>query len=185
MTKRRPKPKPRREPDAVISIVSDLAPDGRTYVATIHLDGDTARTLNRDQGIAWASTVLTAAAQAEHDALVIRQLAGKVGMALDLACVGDLRADRPPLDDAATAPLRLEPGVNAKMEPFLALYINGEQMGQWTCQDAREHATGILEVMAAVDLDAAYYRFLTGSVKVDPPEARGIVGLLAEDGAHA
>lgn len=170
------------EPSGVITILSDIAPGGRTYVATVHLDGDTARTLNRDQGYAWAGTVLAAAAQAEHDALVLQQLAGVVGMPMELAvsCVADLRADRPPLDDTATAPMRLTPGVNKAGEPFIGVHVNGTQVGQWTCQDARDHAQGVFEVSAAVDLDAAYYRYLTGPVRIEPDRARNIVGSLAE-----
>lgn len=169
------------EPSGVITVMSDVAPDGRTYVATVQLDGDTARTLNRDQGYAWAATVLAAAARAEHDSLVLRQLHRIVGMPLDLAasCVGDLRADRPPLDDKATEPLRLTPGVNSRGEPFIGVHINGAQVGQWTCEDARSHAAGVFEVMAAVDLDAAYYRYLVGSVRVESDRARNIVGSLA------
>jgi hypothetical protein len=94
-------------------------------------------------------------------------------------CVEDLRADRPPLDHAATAPLRLEPGVNSHLEPFIGVFIAGKQVGQWTCADARGHAAGIFEVMSAVDLDAAYHRFLVGTVGIEPDRARNVVtGLL-------
>lgn len=173
---------PKPKPSGVVTVLSDLAPDGRTYIATVQLDGDTARTLNRDGGFAWASTVLDVAARAEHDALVLRQLHHAVGIPLHLAasCSGDLRADRPPVDDAATVPLRLEPGVNAKGEPFIGVHINGAQVGQWTCQDARDHAQGILEVLSAVDLDAAYFRYLIGTLDIDPAQARGIVGSLMD-----
>lgn len=170
------------EPSGVITVLSDVAPDGRTYIATVQLDGNTARTLDRDQGYAWAATVLAAAAQAEHDSLILRQLHGTVGMPLELAasCVADLRADRPPLDDKTTAPMRLVPGVNRKGEPFIGVHIHGTQVGQWTCADARQHAAGIFEVIAAVDLDAAYYRYLIGSIHVEPERARNIVGALGE-----
>lgn len=170
------------EPSGVITVLSDLAPDGRTYVATVQLDGDTARTLNRDEGYAWAATVLAAATRAEHDSLVLRQLHHAVGIPLHLAAasVNDLRADRPPLDDAATAPLRLTPGVNKDGEPFLGVHINDTQVGQWTCEDARAHAAGIFEIAAAVDLDAAYFQYLTGTIDIDPARARDIVGSLSE-----
>ncbi len=163
-----------------ITVLSDLAPDG-TYIATVHLGDDTARTLNRDQAIAWASTVLAVAAQAEHDALVLRQLTD-VGIRPHLAvsCIADLRADRPPLDRAATEPLRLTPGVNPRGEPFIAVSVDGAELGQWECQDARSHAQGVLEVMATVDLDAAYFRYLTGVLRVDAGRARNIVGSLCE-----
>lgn len=168
--------------EQVITVLSDLAADGQTYIATVQLNGDTARSLDRDQGYAWASTALAAAAQAEHDALVLRQLTEVVGIPLALAasCIGDLRADRPPLDDAATAPMRLVPGVNAKGEPFIGVHINGVQVGQWTCADARSHAAGIFDVLSVVDLDAAYRRFLVGALTIEPDHARNIVGSLIE-----
>lgn len=181
---RRKKP-PRRavrpESSNVITVLSDVAPDGRTYIVTVHLDGNTARTLDRDQGYAWASTVLAAATRAEHDAAVFRQLTRTVGLPQHLAAsfLAGLRADRPELDADTTAPMRIEPGVAVHGEPFLAVFINDTQVGQWTCADARSHATGILEVVTAVDLDAAYFRYMVSAMGTDATEARNIVSDLA------
>lgn len=172
---------PEPVPSHVVSVVSDLAADGRTYVVTVQLDGDTARTLDRDQGNAWVNTVLAVAARAEHDALVLRQLTA-MGISLHEAaqCIADLREDRPPLDVAATEPMRLEPGVSPKGEPFIGVFIKGTQVGQWTGTDARSHAAGILEVLTAVDLDAAYHRYLVGTIGVDAELARSAVNRLAD-----
>jgi hypothetical protein len=165
----------------VITVQSDLAPDGRTYIANVHLDPDTSRALDRDQGQAWAATVLAAAARANHDALVLRQLLGHLGVALHTAAgvLQDLRDDRPPLDHNATAPMRLDPGVNQAGEPFIVVHVHGIPVGQWTCADARQHATHVLEVSAAVDLDAAFYRHLTGHIGLDPEIALNAVTALA------
>lgn len=177
--KNRPKT-PKTTHSGEIIILSDLAPDERTYIVTVQLDGHTARTLDRDQGTAWARTVLDAAMRAEHDAHIIRELHHTVGMPLPLATsvVADLRADRPPLDDTTTAPMRLEGGVNTLLEPFLAIHINDQHVGQWTCAEARFHAQGILDVITAVDLDAAYYRYLTGTLHIEPNQARNAVQAL-------
>jgi hypothetical protein len=172
---------PKPKPSHIVTVLSGLAADGRTYVVTVQLDGDTARTLDRDQGHAWVSTVLAVAARAEHDSLVVRQFT-EMGMSLHDAahCVADLREDRPPLDTSATAPMRLEPGVNTSGAPFIGVFINGTQCGQWTCADARSHAIGILEVLTAVDLDAAYHRYLVGTIGVDADLARSTVHALAD-----
>jgi hypothetical protein len=168
------------QPSGEIIIQSDLAADLRTYITTVQTGHDTIRTLTPTDCLAWATTVLCAAMQAEHDALVLRQLTGPLGMPLKLAVtvIADLRADRPPLDDATTSPLHLEPGVNTAREPFLAVHLGGKRVGQWTCEDARSHAQGILEVMAAVDLDAAFYRYLTGTLNLEPDQARAMVATL-------
>lgn len=165
-----------------IEVLSDLAPDGRTYVTTVQLNGDTARTLDRNQGDAWVRTVLAAAVQAEHDALIMQHLIRAVGSTLEEAAlvVSQLRADRPALDHDATAPMRLTPGINADCEPFLAVHINGTQVGQWDPADARDHAIGVIEVITSVDLDAAYHRFLVAQMGVTPENARTVIAELAE-----
>ena len=88
--------------------------------------------------------------------------------------VTDLRADRPPLDAAATDPLTFTPGVSlARRHPSLALHRHGEQIGQWEVGDARGHALHVLEAVAVADLDAAYRRALVGMVDLD--EATAVV----------
>src|SRR5580698_4258173 len=72
MAKRHPRSQPVPQ-GGMVSVYSDLAPDGRTYIATVSLDGHTARTLDRDEAYAWAAMILAAAMQAEHDSLVFRQ----------------------------------------------------------------------------------------------------------------
>lgn len=183
MSKRnwRPKPKPVPGDVGVITVLSDLAPDGRTYIATVHLDDDTAVTLDRDRATAWATAVLAAAAEAEHDARVLRQLTEILHTTTTEAVhvIGDLRSRRPPRTDATTAPLRLESGVTLEGRPFLILAINGQRVGQWTCTDARGFAQHVLEVNSAVDLDTAYHRYLTEQLGLDPAQARDVITGLA------
>lgn len=159
-----------------IWVQSDLLPDG-TYVAAIHHDDDSSRVLDRQTGLAYAAEIFTAATYSEYDAAVIRQLTA-AGVSLQAAArtIGDLRADRPPLDYAVTAPLRLVPGVAAKTgRGFLRVVINGQQVGQWTPDDARDHASNVLTVLAAVDLDAAYRRHLIGPLGLEVARAENVI----------
>lgn len=168
------------EDPGTIWVQSDLLPDG-TYVTAIHYDSDQSRVLDHETGLHYAATIHAAATRAQHDAAVIRQLTS-MGLALDVAAreIARLRADRPPLDDAATAPLRLVPGVSGRTgRAFLSIKVNGQQVGQWDPDDARDHAANVLTVLAAADLDAAYRRYLIGTIGIDAARAANVVGDLA------
>lgn len=168
------------ENSATIWVQSDLLPDG-TYVTAIHYNDDQSRVLDRQTGMAYVAEIFTAAVHAEHDAAVLRQLTS-IGVERATAgqAVVDLRADRPPLNDAATAPLRLAPGVSHRTGAgFLAVFIGDRQVGQWDPADARDHATNVLTVLTAADLDATYRRYLTSVIGIDTDRAQHIVGQLA------
>lgn len=168
------------EPEA-IWVVSDVAPDG-TYVCTVQAGDDLAVTLDRQRAVAYAMALYTAVGYAEYDAAVLAQLTTLgVGDRMAAQCVADLRADRAPVDDAATTPLRFVPLVTAaKREPGLFIEIGGRRVAQWTTADGRQHAGHVLDIVAAVDLDAAYHRFLRGPVALDDDRARAVVGSLSE-----
>jgi hypothetical protein len=101
-----------------IWVQSDLAPDGSTYVTSIHYDADQSRILTPETAYAYVAEVFRAAVMAEHDAAVIRQLrAMNITLKEAAGIVAELREDRPPLDDAATAPLRLVPGCCPSKRP--------------------------------------------------------------------
>jgi hypothetical protein len=162
-------------------VQSDVTPSG-TYILAVHFDHDHTRPLDHDAAYAYATTVLAACARAEYDAAVIAQMTRKVGTGLRAATelVGEMRADRPPLDDAATAPLRLEPGVSgSSRRPFLALHLAGKQIGRWDVADGRQHALHVLEGIEGVDLDAAYRRCLMAQVGLREKDALAVVGDLA------
>jgi hypothetical protein len=126
--------------------------------------------------------VLEAVGRADYDAAVYAQLS-KLGItdSAVVQVVTDLRADRPPLDTAATAPLELVPGVSHRnRRGFLTLKVHGEEVGQWELADARHHALACLEVQTAVDLDAGYRAALVGIIGLDDAHARNVVAGLAE-----
>lgn len=166
--------------DEAVWVVSDVAPDG-TYVVGLHYGPDTAWVLDRNQALRYAAAVAAAAARAAYDAAMMRQLTNKLGMPLASAAgfIADVRADRPPLDDAALEPLGLNPGVSAFTgEPFIRITVSGKLVGQWSPADALQHSTHVLEVLAGVDLDAGYYRALTAT-GVDEARMRAAVEDLA------
>ena len=173
-------PMPDQEPDT-IWVVSDVAPDG-TYITTIHLSGDLAFTLTRDQASRYAAAVHTAATTAEHDAAVFAQLVDSgLPKAMAATVLSDLRDDRPPLE--TPGPLRYTPAVSGRTHAgFVDVTLTGHGSGtvvsQWTPTDCRQHAGHVLDVAAAVDLDAAYRRAMVGLGLTDD-RARALVGGLA------
>lgn len=64
--------------------------------------------------------------------------------------------------------------------PFVKLQW-GNESGQLTVEEARQHALNILQCAEAAEFDAAYWRFLTTDMQVkDPKQAAYMVGLLRE-----
>lgn len=161
-------------------VSSEVSASG-AYVVGLNVGADRAWTLDEDGAVRYARAALRVAHSADHDAAVIRLLV-KLGGQFEEAAklVGyHLRPDRPPFDHDATKPLRFEPGVNPKGRPFVKVILDGRLIGQLTPAEAIDHAVGVLEVVATVDLDAALYRLLVGQIHLDEDTARAIVGDLA------
>ena len=169
-----------REVEA-IWVVSDVASDG-TYVTTVQASADVAVVLDRKRAMDYVMAVYTAVGYAEYDAAVFRQLVSLgIGNLHAAGLVSDLRADRAPVDDAATDPLRFVPLVTAaKHEPGLFVEVAGRRISQWTPAEGRQHAGHVLDICVAVDLDAAYHRHLRGPLGLDDGRARAVVGSLGE-----
>jgi hypothetical protein len=145
-------------------------------MVTIEFSDDRSIPLTPDSAPRYAMTILQAVARAEYDAAVYRQLHDLINNeAAVVGLIRDLRQDRPEIDHAATAPLTVEPGVNRKGQPMLTVSVDGQALGQWTMEGAREHVLTALEVTAVADLDAGYYRALTGSVGIDEGRARAVI----------
>lgn len=162
----------------VIWVRSDIAADG-TYVVAMETDQDTSFVMDRDTAVAHVFAVVDVAQRAAYDAAVIAQLT-KTGVDLDAAVelVAGIRADRPPV--VIPGPLELVPGVSQKTrEPFLTVQVNGKPVGQWTVEDAEQHATYVLGAVAVADLDSGYYRALRGMLQLDEQRARNVVDDLA------
>jgi len=152
------------------------------YLVVLEIDDDTSHPLDADTAMAYARAVLCAVARAEHDAAVVSQMrkigeGGREGLQAAAELVGSIRGDRPPI--SWPTPLELAPVVStATGAPFLTVSIKVTAVGQWTMEDARGHALGVLEAVEAADLDAAYLRALRG-LEIDEQRARAIVADLA------
>jgi hypothetical protein len=174
--------------DEGLWVRSELLPDG-TYGVGISVEADTAFVLDREQAVAYAVACFARATEADHDTAIMRLLTAEVGVPNEVAAQvvqNDLRPDRP--DDHATDPLRFIPAVGrAKYPrpnagafiPILAMQLNGDQVGQLTPADLRDHGGAVLDVLAAADLDAALHRALVGTVGLDDDKARSVVGELS------
>lgn len=161
-------------------VTSDPTPDG-VYRTTITLDEDFAKVLTPTEAVAWAMAWIDAGTRALYDAAVYAQLKD-LGIKHDYISetILDLRESRKPKDDEAVAPMRLEPGVNSKGEPFVGFYLNNEQRGQLTAHATVNHGRHVLEVVTAADYDAAYLRMLKGMIGLDDDTARSVVGGLRD-----
>lgn len=151
--------------------------DGSAYVVTIEASDDRSVVLTPDRALRYADAVLAYVARAEYDAAVVKQLRNLVD---DMQAVGqivtDLRNDRPPIADDATAPLSFESGVSAFTgEAFLHIAIDGKKVGQWDIPDAKAHALEVLESVSVADLDSGYYRALRSRVGLDESRARQVI----------
>lgn len=141
-----------------VRITPDIA---GTYRAVLEIGDDIAHPLPPATAHAVADSILAAVAAAEYDAAVLRQWAhiADDGGTLGARLVAMLRRDRPPID--WPTPLTLEPCISARTgRPFLTVHIAGTPVGHWALDDARALAVGVLEAVAAADLDSAYLRAL-------------------------
>jgi hypothetical protein len=172
---------PEDEDCGVVWIKTEPTLDGSGYMVTLEASDDVAVTLTPDQAFRHAQGILAAAHRAAHDAAVLRQMTRGWEFPLQHAghLIQSMRDDRPPLDPADTAPLFLEPGVApADLRPFLIVHINGEPVGQWDVEQAKQHAMAVLSMAGVADLDSGYYRLLS-TQGIEEHQARGAVDDLA------
>ncbi len=164
----------------VIEVSSELTPEG-AYVVTVHPTPDRSFALDRDRGIRYALSVLTAVAYADYEGAVFSQMTaaktGDQGAALAVAALRELRR---PLDHEATAPLSFDPILsNHTRRGILRVLLDGAQIAQLETQAAAEHAHMVLELLTVSELDALYYAWLR-SAGVTEPTARRTIGDLSQ-----
>jgi hypothetical protein len=160
-----------------------------TYFVSLQIDEDEDHSygFTRENALQYAAYVHEAAARADYDASVIKQLLSiELDQFVAIKFIEELRKDRPPLDDKW--PLILEPGVAHRTGEGFLIVKNGweadktgEPFGQWTPGAARSHAAHVLEALAVADLDAGYLRQLIGVIGIEKDLARNMVNDL---GAH-
>lgn len=161
--------------------------EGKRFHAEISQGQDTVLSLTQNQALQWAGAVHAAVTAAEYDAAVWRQMDSIIGDMTDddtdrraaiVQVITDLRQDRPA--SYFVQSLSVQPGVNARLEPFVTMLINGEPVGQWTAEQARHHAEGCLDVASVAKLDTDYLRTLTTVVGLETDRALNIIVDLAE-----
>lgn len=167
--------------DTTVWIKTEIGPDEKAYVVIVEA-GRESVTVTPDRAVKYAHGVLRAAHRAAYDAAVLRQLTtlGGVEREAAVAVVTSLREDRPPLDDEATRPFTMEPGVNEALEPFLTIRLNGKPLGQWEFGAAVKHATTMLAQVSVAELDTGYLQGLMQYVGVDRQIASNMVSDLAK-----
>lgn len=192
----------KHESETAIWVKSDVGPTG-SYILSVEVGPDRSFALSPAAAAEYAQTVLTAVARATHDAAVLAQLGAMANFDSGAQAVVDLRRDRPPLNDATTAPLRFVPIILSQTaKPAIDVYWDadaptgpsasrvplreqhqpvrpsqprGDHVTQWPPDSALEHAVYVLLGAATVDLDDAYVRYLHGVVGVDRPKAMAAV----------
>jgi hypothetical protein len=165
-------------------VISDLNPDGATeYLVSVVINDDDVLPLTGESAMSYAAAVTRAATIAQHDAAVIKLL-GRLGVSTAVAAtmIVDLRDGREPLDPSTTYPLRYEPIVSAtSFAPFVHVWLRDKRISQWTPEDCFQHAGHVMQSMTGVDLDTAFYRYLTEKIDLDPPTARAAVSGLGDE----
>lgn len=179
--------KPTQEPDGGnwwTWVRTEPTLDGKSWMVTLEFDQDKALALaGSTQVFGYVTGVMDACGRAEYDAAVYHQMTdldkGEGSEQRALHIVRDLRQDRPDLP-VFNGVLALEPGVNARREPFLTLKWNDEPFAQWETHNARQHAMHILDAFVVADHDAAYLRYLRTNIGLEEGVARAVVAKLAD-----
>ncbi len=161
--------------------------DGSNYTHGYHtvvsFTDDFSLSLTPDDATEYALLLIRAAARAEYDAAVLRQMT--VVMAEDpqadsvaALVVTLLRERRKPLDCSKFKPLVVNPIVSATTrEGMIQLTLDGENLTQWKPADVYRHANHVLGAPVAAELDGIYGHLITELV--DPERASAVVADLA------
>lgn len=151
--------------------------DGKSFMVVIEFDPDNAVTLTPLEAHDYVDTVYAALARAEYDAAVFKQMTRRLTLTARQAAetVLDLRRRRTEL--GSLGPMKLEPGMSKAGKPFLKLMAGqpATPVGQWSPDDARGHASAILEAIAVADLDRQYLAELTETIGIEEDRARAVV----------
>jgi hypothetical protein len=165
--------------EAELWVRSTVSPEG-AYILTVEYGDDVAFHLDDAAAVRYAQYVLTVVARAEYDAAVIDQLTSSgVEMAAVGQAIKDLRGDRAPL--VSEWPVSFDGMVASRtLLPQVTIAVNGEKVGQLGTAAAVDHATNVLECHPVAELDAAYRRWLVGSVGLPEQSAGAAIEKIAD-----
>lgn len=166
--------------DRQLLITSEPREDG-TYIAVLSVDADRSWSVSPFGARRHALAALHAAAVADFEQAVYHQLTDGLGVDQTgaLKVVAALRHERGAVDDA-TAALRFVPGLNMRGEGFIHITLDGEPIGQLDAHGARDHAIGVLELVAVLRLDAVYRRLLVTHAGLNDEQAVAAVADLID-----
>ncbi len=155
--------------------------DDGFYRLALEWGPDDVEPLTETQANKWVEEIMWAVSQAVHDAAVY-QLFKDMGEIQDEAIallVREIRETREKsIQEQPDAGLRLNlvPVVSALTgDPYLHLMIDGKRVGQWTPEDARSHAMGILQAVATQFLDSVTLTVLIKHVGLDMNRAQAVI----------
>lgn len=155
---------------------------GRTEQGTYFIGfrcGHASWAMGRMDAQLYALGVLALVQRAEHDSAVMRLFVNKLDMDLDTAgmfLARDVRKNRKPVTVHDACRLGFVGGVSHRgLKPFLTVLLDGEAVGQWNLDAAREHAMFVIETCEAVDLDTELRRVLTEDIELDPNRAEAVI----------
>jgi hypothetical protein len=157
--------------------------DAGVYHLALEVGDDRSVPLKPDEAVAWGRNVLWALNAAEYDAAVLKQMTETTGDQSAAAhLVKAVREDRASsVRVGGHLGIDLVPGVSAFTgKPFLHLMQDGKLIGQWTPDDARQHALAVLQAVENLGADTAYLRALEQHVSLDRPTALAVISGLAE-----
>lgn len=164
------------EDDTGVWVTSDQNPDGTGYHTVLHVGDDYSRHLDTPAAHLHVRKVMEACAGAEFIAAAAAQLITDLEVDdMDAyRTVSDLREYYGKFSYAASG-LTLAPGLWGGGQPFLHVVGPEGKWWRWRCSDAKLHALGVLETLAASGWDTAYRRYLTEKGMLDTHGAAVLV----------
>ncbi|WP_280335456.1 hypothetical protein [Nocardia wallacei] len=174
--------------DSGLCVRSDVLPDG-SYGVTVTAGPDLAFTLDRSRALPYAAACCREATAAEYFTAVLRLLTERTATSREdgLAFVQEHLVAIPDL--AATAPLQFLGAAGRPKPPspeagrFTPIVLirdqDGKDMGWFSPEQIRGHATAVLDTLAVVDLDTRLLRTWVDDYGLPENNARAAVGSLA------
>lgn len=166
---------------------SDVMPDG-SYGVSVTVGDDHAFCLDRPAAIAYATACYQVATIADHCTAIMRLFTSRDLAAEDATEFAARHLALAHHDHAATAPMRYTAAIARPKTPppragaltgLIMVHHSGSDLGWIDPEQMRDHAAGVLIVLAASRLDAVLLRSLVVDIGLKEPYARATVADLA------
>jgi hypothetical protein len=162
-------------------VTADPLPNGK-YEIVVSVDGDRSWSLSRGRARLHGLVAITIAERACYEQAIYGHCINQLGLPQDVALhiLSLFRTKLPPVDHAATDPLRFVNGINERGEAFIVIHLDQNQIGQISPSVLRSHGVALLQVRATSDLDEIYRRLMVEEIEVDDGRAKAAVNDLAK-----